>query len=274
MKPSKSQAKGRIQKALDEIPGLKQVTQDSQEFLKWRRNAQMAIFNTFEKDNGHLEEFDRISYRSGVAYVGAPEKNRALAEEAFLQGLNEAEALLQSMVEEIEEYWVEESGAPSAPQSVVVNQPLSSKQVFVVHGRDEGAKQTVARFLESLELKPVILQEQPNAGRTIIEKFEDYAQVGFAVILCTPDDVGALAAERDNLKSRPRQNVVLEWGFFLGRIGRGRVCALIKGDVEIPSDYSGVVYVKMDESPGWQFELVKELYNAGLPVDANRLLQK
>ena len=274
MKPSKSQAKGRIQTASDEIPGLKQVTQDSQDFLKWRRNAQMAIFNTFEKDNGHLEEFDRISYRSGVAYVGAPEKNRVLAEEAFLQGLNEAEALLQSMIEEIEEYWPEESAATSTPQTVVPNQPLDSKQVFVVHGRDDGAKQTVARFLESLELKPIILQEQPNAGRTIIEKFEEYSQVGFVVILCTPDDVGALATEPDQLRSRPRQNVVLEWGFFLGKIGRERVCALVKGGVEIPSDYSGVVYIEMDDSNGWQLQLVKELYNAGLPVDANRLLRK
>ena len=130
----------------------------------------------------------------------------------------------------------------------------------------------MARFLENLELEPVILQEQPNEGRTIIEKFEEYAQVGFAVILCTPDDVGALATEQAQLKPRPRQNVLLEWGFFLGLIGRGRVCALVKGDVEIPSDYSGVVYIQMDDSQGWQFQLLRELHKAGLPVDANRLL--
>ena len=274
MKASKSQAKGRIYKTLHEIPWLKQVTQDSQEFLKWRRNAQMAILNTFGKDNGHIEEFNRITYRSGVAYVGAPEKNRCLAQEVFLQGLNEAEALLQSMVEEIEEYWVDESVALSVPESVVPNQPLDSKLVFVVHGRDEAATQTVARFLESLDLEPVILQEQPNASRTIIEKFEDYSQVGFAVVLCMPDDIGALATEPDQLRSRPRQNVVLEWGFFLGKIGRERVCALLKGNVEIPSDYSGVVYIEMDDSQGWQLKLVKELSSAGFPVDANKLVQR
>ena len=143
----------------------------------------------------------------------------------------------------------------------------------MVSGRDEGTTDTVARFLENLELDPVILREQPNEGRTIIEKFEEYAQVGFAVVLCTPDDVGALAAEQDQLKSRPRQNVVLEWGYFLGKIGRQRVCALIRGDMEIPSDYSGVVYIRMDDSQGWQLQLTRELYQAGLPVDANKILK-
>ena len=227
----------------------------------------MAITHTFGDDTRHLKEFHDIRYSSIVL-------DDAFEQSAYEGGLEMAAALLESMVEEIEEYWSEESATTSTPQTVIPNQPLNSKQVFVVHGRDEAATQTVARFLESLELTPIILQEQSNEGRTIIEKFEEYAQVGFAIILCTPDDVGALATERENLKSRPRQNVVLEWGFFLGKIGRERVCALLRGDVEIPSDYSGVVYIKMDESQSWQFELAKELYSAGLPVDANRLLQK
>ena len=146
-----------------------------------------------------------------------------------------------------------------------------TKQIFVVHGRDDGTKAMVARVLEQLELEPIILQEQPNQGRTIIEKFEDYAQVGFAVILCTPDDVGALESAQDNLRPRPRQNVVLEWGFFLGKIGRNRVCALIKGDMEIPSDYAGVIYLPLDDAGAWQIRLVAELQNAGFPVDANKL---
>ena len=151
------------------------------------------------------------------------------------------------------------------------SQQRVSNRVFVVHGRDEGTRSIVARFLESLDLEAIILQEQPNEGRTIIEKFEDYADVGYAVVLCTPDDVGSLAEEQEKLRPRPRQNVVLEWGFFLGRLKRNRVCVLLKGDVEIPSDYAGVVYVKLDESGGWRTELAIELQRSGLQVDLNDL---
>ena len=265
MKPSKPQAKDRIQRALNEIPILEGMRHGSQEFQRWQRNTELAITYTFGESTRHLKEFNDINYSPIVINMGD-------SQSAYESGLERAAALLESMVEEIAEYWPDESAALSTPQPVVANQPLDSKEVFVVHGRDEGAKQTVARFLESLELEPIILQEQPNEGRTIIEKFEEYSQVAFAVVLCTRDDVGALASEQDNYKKRPRQNVLLEWGFFLGKIGRDRVCALVKGGVEIPSDYSGVVYIEMDDSNGWQLQLVKELRSAGLPVDANRLL--
>ena len=82
--------------------------------------------------------------------------------------------------------------------------------VFIVHGRDEGTKQSVARFIEKLDLKTIILHEQPSAGRTILEKFEEYSNVGFAVVLLTPDDVGAATKEKDRLRPRARQNVIFE----------------------------------------------------------------
>ena len=149
---------------------------------------------------------------------------------------------------------------------------MNTKEIFIVHGRDNETKETVARFLEHLDLEPVILHEQPNQGRTIIEKFEQHAQVGFAVALLTPDDIGALQEDARNLKSRARQNVIFEFGYFIGRIGRNRVCALTKGDVEIPSDYDGVVYIPLDDAGGWKMELVRELKGAGIDVDANRAL--
>ena len=107
--------------------------------------------------------------------------------------------------------------------------PKSTNQVFVIHGHDESARESVARFLEKLELEPIILHEQPNKGRTIIEKFEDYADVRFAVVLLTPDDVGAVKDRADDLRPRARQNVVFEFGFFIGKLGRERVCALGEG---------------------------------------------
>jgi predicted nucleotide-binding protein len=149
---------------------------------------------------------------------------------------------------------------------------VTSRRVFVVHGHDEEAKQSAARCLEKLDLEAVILHEQPNQGRTIIEKFEDYADVGFAVVLLTPDDLGAAKADASDLKSRARQNVIFELGFFIGRLGRQRVCALYKGDVEIPSDFAGVLWVQMDPGGAWRFSMGRELKAAGLDVDLNRLI--
>ena len=145
-----------------------------------------------------------------------------------------------------------------------------SKKVFVVHGHDDGALQALARFLEKLGLEPIILKERPNQGQTIIEKFENSARdVGFAIVLLTPDDA-ARAGGSETL--RARQNVVFELGFFAGALGRGRVCLLRKGDVEMPSDLFGVIYTAMDDAGGWRAELVKELKAAKLEVDANRML--
>lgn len=145
--------------------------------------------------------------------------------------------------------------------------------VFIVHGRDDAAKQTVARFVEKLDLNAIILDEQPNSGLTIIEKFEQHASdTGFAIVLLTPDDVGALKEEADEqLKLRARQNVILELGYFMGKLGRERVCLLLKGDLENPSDLDGILYVPMDNLGSWQLKLGREIRNAGLPVDLNKL---
>lgn len=153
------------------------------------------------------------------------------------------------------------------PQLIVPN----SNKIFIVHGHDEGALQSLARFLEKLALEVIILKEQPNQGRTIIEKYEQSAEeVGFAVVLLTPDDVGA-AVSADGQNQRARQNVIFELGYFAGKLGRGRVCLLRKGGVEMPSDLFGVVYTDMDAADGWKSALVKELKAAGIQFDANRM---
>ncbi len=185
--------------------------------------------------------------------------------------LKPTESVLKSMIEEIEEYWDDENQTPQSP-TVQEHERTNTKEVFVIHGRDEGTKAMVARFLEQLNLKPVILDEQSNQGLTIIEKFERHAQAGFAVALLTPDDAGSLQGDGSNLNPRARQNVIFELGFFIGKLGREGVCALTKGTVEVPSDYAGVVYIPLDDSGAWKFQLVKELKAAGFEVDANRAL--
>lgn len=147
-----------------------------------------------------------------------------------------------------------------------------TKKVFVVHGHDGQIKETVARYTEKLGLDPIILHEQPNTGRTIIEKFEVFSDVGFAVVLLTPDDVGASKDSPQNLKARARQNVILELGYFLGKLGRSRVCVLYKSGVEIPSDYQGVIYTEVDDAGGWKTKLAQELVEAGFSIDLNAIL--
>ena len=175
------------------------------------------------------------------------------------------------MLEEIEEYWEEDEQSPRVSDSGV-GPPKSTNKIFVIHGHDESARETVARFLEKLELEPVILHEQPNKGRTIIEKFEEHADVRFAVVLLTPDDVGAVKDRKSDLRPRARQNVVFEFGYFIGRLGRERVCALAKGDIERPSDSDGILYVPLDDNDGWKMRLLRELNAAGFVVDANLAL--
>lgn len=145
-----------------------------------------------------------------------------------------------------------------------------TNKVFVVHGHDEAARESVARFLERLDLEAVILHEQATGGRTIVEKLEHYADVDFAVVLLTPDDIGGVKAlGPDKLQPRARQNVILELGFFVGKLGRKHVCALYKGPLELPSDYLGVGYVSLDDGGGWRLQLAKELRGAGFSVDMN-----
>jgi predicted nucleotide-binding protein len=147
----------------------------------------------------------------------------------------------------------------------------ASNKVFIVHGHDEMALQGLARFIEKLGLEAIVLKEQPDKGRTIIEKFEDSAaEVGFAVVLLTPDDIGSIAAQASQ-SARTRQNVLFELGYFSGKLGRGKVCLLRKGTVEIPSDLFVVIYTEMDDAGGWKQRLVIELKTANLEFDANRL---
>jgi len=139
-------------------------------------------------------------------------------------------------------------------------------KIFIVHGHNNEVKETVARFLEKLKIKPIILHEQPNKGKTIIEKFEEYANVSYAIILLTPDDIGRVASERTEFMKRARQNVIFELGYFIGKLGRNRVSAIYMKDVELPSDFSGILYLSFDEKGAWRQDLVKELIATGFDL--------
>jgi predicted nucleotide-binding protein len=147
----------------------------------------------------------------------------------------------------------------------------NNKEIFLVHGQDEGTMHEVARFIEKIGLTPIILHEEPDKGRTIIEKFEDHSRnIGFAVVLMTPDDVGGPKGNLLGQEPRARQNVIFELGFFVGKLGRNQVCALRKGEIELPTDYLGVLYKPIDNAGAWKGKLARELLEAGISVDSSK----
>jgi predicted nucleotide-binding protein len=164
-------------------------------------------------------------------------------------------------------------GAPEQAQGREKPTTPSSNRVFVVHGHDGEMKQAVARTIERIGLEAVILHERPNRGQTIIEKIERYSDVGFAVVLLSPDDTGYSNAEGPDAASpRARQNVIMELGYFAGKLGRENVVALHRGEIELPSDYDGVLYTPYDGDSGtWRSELVAELRESGYDVSADNL---
>lgn len=147
----------------------------------------------------------------------------------------------------------------------------SVTDVFVVHGHDRSVREQVARLIERAgggQLQAVVLEEQPNQGRTIVEKFEHFgSSAGFAVVLLTADDLGQASSSSSAQAPRARQNVLLELGYFVGVLGRNRVALLMEPGVEAPSDISGVLYTEIDSAGAWKHKLVREMEAAGLPVD-------
>lgn len=145
-----------------------------------------------------------------------------------------------------------------------------NKKIFVVHGRSIAMRDRVCSLLGRLKLDYVILESEHNNGRTIIEKFLSNAEkCGYAVVLFSGDDVGKFNQEEDVLKPRPRQNVILELGYFLGAVGRKNITILHETDVVIerPSDFDGIVYEPFDSYGAWKSKLIKEMKNAGIYID-------
>lgn len=146
--------------------------------------------------------------------------------------------------------------------------------IFIVHGHDDALKLGVESFLRrATKIEPIILHAQPNRGRTLIEKLEATgARAGYAVVLLTADDVGAVKAKPTKLEPRARQNVVFEFGFFAGALGRAHVAVIYEPGVEWPTDLKGLVYIEYDGGGAWRNDLLRELREVGVSVDANALL--
>ncbi|MFP8784309.1 TIR domain-containing protein [Planococcus plakortidis] len=149
------------------------------------------------------------------------------------------------------------------------NQLEKNKEIFIVHGREKKALLETEGIIHRAGLKPIVLNRMANSGQTLIEKFEKYSNVKFAIVLLTPDDIGALYEEVPleslNYKFRARQNVLFELGFFYGKLGRSNVCCVMKSNVEKPSDIDGIAYLPYEHSvEELEYSILKELKEADI----------
>lgn len=236
----------------------------SEDYQAWENTAREFLTKAFGSDSANIGSVIDIGHY-GIVPMNAPpeywENERAESLRKKLVMLDSLAELLQTEIE------------INSPSAATLPEIIMGEGVFLVHGHNEGLREAVARFLEKLDLQVTVLHEQPNAGRTLIEKFVDYSDVGFAVVLLTADDRGGTIEQPyEEQLPRARQNVILELGFFLGKISRMRVCALYQEGVEIPSDYQGILFIPLDDSGAWRLQLARELRAAGLSVDMNRAL--
>jgi predicted nucleotide-binding protein len=240
---------------------------NKEDYYSWSDYNSEYLKQAFNKENN---EYKKSYDNSGSFFFGSIGGPNSLAQELkdFKDKINNKVSNLKKLRAKTDLL------KTSLTESIVsIKSPieLDKSQVFIVHGHDDVAKTKTARFVEKLGFEAIILHEQASSSKTIIEKIEEYSNVGFGIILYTPCDIGGTQIANPDLKSRARQNVVFEHGFLIGKIGRSNVCALVKGDIETPNDISGVVYVSMDEADAWRYTIARELKKAGYDIDMNKI---
>lgn len=246
-------------------PELEEATQNYYDWDDYNSELLKQSFNN--EHNEYKKDYDGVN--SFYGFLGGRQQRNELQE--FKEKLNNKLTNLRQLVAKID---LMKSEVPAQTVTVATkkgNSSEASTDIFIVHGHNNEVKINVARTLEKLGLNPIILHEQANAGKTIIEKFEEHSNVGFAIILMTDDDLGK-AKKEENLNHRARQNVILEMGYFIGKLGRNRVCPLYTNGVELPSDLYGLLYTEIDSSENWKIKIAKELKAAGYDIDVNKII--
>lgn len=275
---SRDDAKSKLQERIQKGLAIKQAKINSREALdeakneysKWNSfNAELLkrIFSTDEL----AEEYSRW-IGIGVIAMREPSLGEKIAD--LYKDIDQKIHRIDSIIERLELIPLTKTVAAAAPQeSESVRPPAKTKKVFVVHGHDEIAKTNLEVFLHEIGLEPVVLHRQADEGLTVIEKFEKHSDVGYAFILLTPDEISYVKAEEGNddnkrqKEYRARPNVIFEFGYFVGKLGRSRVCCLYTGDVSLPSDVSGMIYKKFANSiEEVAYSIIKDLKASGYAI--------
>lgn len=228
------------------------VTTDIPAFRAWKTETERFLVKKYGESSFEYRNFVKTSFRPGVW------TSRNELVESCKNGLIATKMVLKSYLEELKS---------EVSTYIVEPSTCANNRIFVVHGHDGELKHSVARIIEKQGIEAIILSEQANKGRTIIEKFEDYSDVGGAICLFTADDYGRAKADKTD-NTRARQNVVLETGYFMGKLGRSKVVVVAENGLELPSDMQGIVYT---DKNNWQFDVLKELKAIGYTIDYNKI---
>ncbi|GIP14381.1 hypothetical protein J40TS1_00230 [Paenibacillus montaniterrae] len=242
---------------------LKQAENEKNSWESYTKELLLRLFD----DDQYSEEFAMVGFH--VMY--SPGESSLLDDiNDFYDEMDGCLNYLRNLDNKLE--LIPEINQSKIPNITNIARTTDFNKVFIIHGHDNEAKVSAARFIEKLGLTAVIFHEQESRGNTIIEKLERLSDVGYAIVLLTPDDFGySKNSTPESATSRARQNVVFEWGYFIAKLGRNKVSALLKGDIEIPSDLQGVLWERIDENGAWEYKVAKELRAAGYEVDMNKL---
>lgn len=271
---------GRLERLIPEIEAFdsSQLTkrfEPVQTALQTRiKGALDSVFGHGTVERQRYSRADSLDHGAVTMYVsgmGQRPDQGPLARKYVEEGKREAVQVLREAIQ-----WLKDEITDAEPEVATEGEPQDrgplSRKIFVVHGHDDGILNGVARFVDRIGFEPIILREQANQGRTIIEKIEANSDVGFAIVLLTPDDVGGKVGAAQ--QPRARQNVLLELGYFIGVLGRSRVCTLSTGGgMEIPTDFAGVIWQIYDDAGGWKNALALELQAAGYEIDWNKVMK-
>lgn len=257
----------RFKKIYDDIDVLieHRVRTSSQEFISWKTRAERFLRTHYGENSKEVVDFRNTHFSLMIYTFNETESDYI---EACKSGLLTSKAVFGVYLDELKE-----KDSVQDNKAMRINNVRPNK-IFIVHGHDDALKQEVARIVEKQGLDAVILSEQANRGKTIIEKFEENTDVGAAICLFTGDDYGRAIKDDKGEETKPandrlraRQNVVFESGYFMGRLGREKVILIANPEIEIPSDLQGVVYTN-DKS--WQIDVLKELKEIGYAIDFNK----
>ena len=271
-----------IYKEIDRLIEMNATTA-TQEFQDWKLKAARFLSHYFGMQSIEMEQFRKTQFHPIFDYddeskcIECCKKGLEATKRVFetylddisTDMLDKAEKSMQQKLKEMRQWQHEDMLLANISQRTSMARTKEYKKVFIVHGHDNALKQEVARMVEKQGLEAIILSEQANRGKTIIEKFEENVDVGAAICLFTGDDYGkAKDATSENL--RARQNVVFEAGYFMGKLGREKVILIADANIEVPSDLQGVVYTSKNM---WQTDVLRELKAIGYKVDFNKLFE-
>jgi predicted nucleotide-binding protein len=260
--------------------GVKKVAENDRNFISTGMNHEkydsekglILILNHIDKDP-EIKKFLYNLILSFIAFKKEKTNFEDLVDSIDLLGFDDQfrnEIDHQINLHELKYQMVKIEEEKVMKKDVVKNNKESKKRIFVVHGHKEGELNILARLLEKQGLNPIILNEEPSGGMTIIEKFEAKASTDFAIILLTGDDKGN-QKDQNSLNLRARQNVIFEMGYFFALLGRKNVVCLQEEEIEVPSDLGGHMYIKLDKSNNWKLKLIQELKHAGFDVTADKI---